>query len=159
MSSTFRLTTLSVLLAAAASAAPAAAQDREVPYWASIRVEKVNMRVGPSGTYRIAWVYQRKQLPLKVLRIKEGWRLIEDPDGAQGWLLGQFLSLERTAIVRGKGLVDMRDRRAAASKLLWRLEPGVVGKLGDCENGWCRFAVGTHAGFVAQDRLWGPGEP
>jgi len=139
--------------------APAQAQDREVPYWASVRVAEVNMRVGPGATYNIAWVYHRPQLPLKVLRLKEGWRLVQDPDGARGWVLGQFLSLERTGIVRGSGLAPMRDKGGAQAKLLWKLEPGVVGKLGDCEAGWCRFAVGAHLGFVEQDRLWGADEP
>ena len=50
-------------------AAPAAAQDREVPYWASLRVDEVNMRVGPSAEYKIAWVYRRQGLPVRVVRI------------------------------------------------------------------------------------------
>lgn len=148
-----------ISLSAALAPASAAAQSREVPYWASIRVEEVNMRVGPSASYNIAWVYHRKQLPLKVLRLKEGWRLVEDPDGAIGWVLGQFLSLDRTAIVSGKGLAEMRAKGAEKAKLLWRLEPGVVGKLGNCEAGWCRFAVDAHTGFVQQARLWGAGKP
>jgi SH3-like domain-containing protein len=94
-----------------------------------------------------------------VLRLKEGWRLVRDPDGAQGWVLGQFLSLERGGIVRGQGPAPMREKGEAGAKLLWKLEPGVVGKLGDCAAGWCRFAVGAHIGFVEQDRLWGTGEP
>ncbi len=150
---------LSALALFTLSATAAAGQDREVPYWASIRVGKVNMRVGPAETYNIAWVYRRKELPVKVLRLKEGWRLVEDPDGARGWVRGQFLSRDRTAIVRGKALAAMRDKGSEAAKLLWRVEPGVVGKLGDCAAGWCRFAVGPHLGFVREERLWGVGEP
>jgi SH3-like domain-containing protein len=157
MSLSLRLASLALLLV---FAAPVAAQtDREVPYWASIRVKEVNMRVGPGGTYKVAWVYHREQLPLKVLRLKEGWRLVEDPDGVQGWVLGQFLSLDRTAMVQGQGLADMRGKGSVGAKLMWRLEPGVVGRLGDCEAGWCRFVVGPHIGFVEQDRLWGAGKP
>jgi len=143
----------------AATATAASAEDREVPYWASIRVGEVNMRIGPASSYYITWVYHRPQLPLKVLRLKEGWRLVEDPDGERGWVLGQFLSRDRTAIVRGREAVEMREKGSAGAKLLWRLEPGVVGKLGDCAEGWCRFEVGPHLGFVREDRLWGTGEP
>src|SRR3546814_9173992 len=60
------------------------AQSREVPYWASLRAEVVNMRVGPSQDYRIEWVYRRQGLPVKVVRVVEGWRLVSDPDGEQG---------------------------------------------------------------------------
>lgn len=138
---------------------PAAAQNREIPYWASIRVDEVNMRVGPGGTYRIAWVYRRKNLPVKVVRLMHGWRLVEDPDGERGWMLGRFLTLDRGAIVTGEDVADMREEASAASRLLWRVEPGVVGRLGDCDAGWCRFDVDGRTGFVAQSRLWGPGKP
>ena len=142
-----------------AVAAPAAAQKVEVPYWASIRAEEVNMRVGPGEDYRIVWVYRRQHLPLRVVRLKEGWRLVEDPDGAQGWVLARFLKRERGAIVSGDGLAEMRDKAEPGSKLLWRLEPGVTGKLGECAGGWCQFDVEGRVGYAPQERLWGAGEP
>jgi len=142
------------------SAGPAAAQDREVPYWASIRADKVNMRVGPSMDYPIDWVYRREGLPVKVIRLYEGWRLVTDPDGAQGWIAARLLNPQRGAIVIGEGLAEMRKGDGADSDLLWKLEPGVVGKLGDCRDGWCEFDTGGgHKGWVLQDRLWGAGEP
>jgi SH3-like domain-containing protein len=140
-------------------AAPAMAQDEDVPYWASIRTSEVNMRVGPAESYKIDWVYRREGLPMKVVRRQEGWRLVEDPDGTTGWMLARFLSRDRTAIVTGKGDAEMRDKAGSPSRLLWRIEPGVTGKLGDCEEGWCRLDVDGHSGFVREDRLWGAGEP
>lgn len=148
-------------LALFATAGPAfAADDEEVPYWASLRASEVNLRVGPAESYRIAWVYHRPGLPMKVLRRMEGWRLVQDPEGARGWMLARFLKRDRGALVTGKGLVDMRDKGDSGARLLWRLEPGISGKLGDCESGWCRFEIDTgHAGFVPQERLWGAGNP
>jgi len=159
-----RLPSVSALFVLLAIAAPALAQDTEVPYWASIRAEVVNMRVGPGTTYRIDWVYRRTFLPMKVVRRDAGWRLVEDPDGTQGWLLARFLSRDRTAIVTGKGPDEMRPaemRKEADGKapLLWRLKPGVVAKLRSCESGWCNIELKGHRGFVREDRLWGPGEP
>lgn len=143
----------------ATAAAPAVAQDEDVPYWASIRASEVNMRVGPAESYKIDWVYRRVGLPMKVVRRQEGWRLVEDPDGTSGWVLGRFLSRDRAAIVSGSGDAEMRDKAGSSSRLLWRLEPGVSGKLGDCDSGWCRFTVEGRKGFVREDRLWGAGEP
>ncbi len=139
--------------------APATAADSKVPYWASIRAAKVNMRVGPGEDYRINWVYHRHFLPLKVVRMMEGWRLVEDPDGARGWILARFLTRERGAIVRGKDLAEMHEKADPASRLMWRLEPGVTGKLGDCSGGWCHFQIDQRSGYVAQEALWGAGEP
>ena len=152
-------TIFAVAVVAMGISTPAAAQNRETPYWASIRVSKINMRVGPSESYRIEWVYERPSLPLKVLRIKEGWRLVVDADGAKGWVVARFLTRDRTAIVVGEGVAPMRAEPEHASRLLWNVEPGVVGKLGDCETGWCRFDVTGRMGWVPEQRLWGPGKP
>ena len=140
-------------------AAPAAAQDTEVPYWASLRVDEVNMRVGPSEEYRISWVYRRVQLPLKVIRLKEGWRLVEDHEGTRGWMMARFLTRDRGAVVTGQGLAEMRAKGSASAPLKWRVEPGVVGRLGECEAGWCQVAIGTRSGYLREDRLWGDGAP
>jgi SH3-like domain-containing protein len=158
MSMTLRLLVAIVLLGT--TAALRATDDDEVPYWASLRPSVVNLRVGPAETYRIAWVYRRPGLPMKVLRKMEGWRLVEDPDGARGWMLARFLKRDRGAIVRGQGLADMRERADPAARLLWRLEPGLSGQLGDCDAGWCRLDLGNgHAGYVPEARLWGAGKP
>lgn len=140
-------------------AAPAYAQDREVPYWASLRVGEVNMRVGPSENYPIEWVYHRANLPLKVIRLYQGWRRVRDQDGAEGWIVARLLSPERTAVVIGKGLAPMRADADSSAALRWNLEAGVVGKLGDCDGGWCELDVAGHKGWVEQKRLWGAGEP
>jgi SH3-like domain-containing protein len=87
---TFRSLAILGLLAVAAPAR--AADNEDVPYWASLRANEVNLRVGPAETYRIAWVYRREGLPMKVLRRMDGWRLVEDPDGARGWMLARFLT-------------------------------------------------------------------
>ena len=142
-----------------AIAAPAAAQDREVPYWASLRAEEAYMRVGPSKAYPIEWVYRRQGLPVKVLRINQGWRLVEDPEGEQGWIDRGLLGSDRGAIVVGEGLAEMRAAPEAGAAVRWRAEPGVVGELGDCEAGWCELDVAGREGWVRAERLWGAGEP
>ena len=150
----------SILIAVAAlMASPARADDPKTPYWAAIRAEEVNMRVGPGEDYRIAWVYHRQHLPLKVLRMMEGWRLVQDPDGAQGWVLARLLTRERSGFVSGKEPAEMHEQANANSQLLWRLAPGVVGRLGSCSSGWCQFMVGPRHGYVEQARVWGAGEP
>ncbi|WP_428981667.1 SH3 domain-containing protein [Novosphingobium album (ex Liu et al. 2023)] len=140
-------------------AAPAHAEDGDVPYWASISADIAYMRVGPSNTYRIDWVYKRRNLPVKVVRREGPWRFVVDPDGTKGWIRDLLLSRERMAIVTGGGLAEMHARGSTGSPLLWRLEPGVIGKLGECESGWCEFNVDGHKGFAPQERLWGSAEP
>lgn len=139
--------------------APALAQDRDVPYWASIRSEEVNMRVGPSERYQIDWVYKRKGLPLKVVRLKDGWRLVRDHEGTQGWIISRLLDPKRTAMVTDGEPVAIRAEPAEGAELRWKAEAGVIGDLGDCEAGWCEFNVAGRSGWVRQERLWGAGDP
>ena len=154
-----RLLLTMLFAAAAVLSAPLRAEAPKTPYWASIRSDEVNMRVGPGEDYRIAWVYYRQHLPLKVLRLKEGWRLVQDPEGAQGWVLARLLTRERSGFVTGQQPAEMHEQANGNSRLLWRLAPGVVGQLGDCGSGWCQFTVGPRRGFVEQTRVWGAGEP
>lgn len=154
-----RLFLSTVALLATLIVVPAGAQNRETPYWASIRATELNMRIGPSADYRIDWIYKRKGLPVKVVRVREGWRLIQDPEGTQGWVVARLLSPDRSAIVIGEGLMPIREAADPASRLKWNAEPGVVGMLGKCEAGWCQFNVNGRAGWVPSERLWGTGEP
>ena len=151
---------LTILFAAATVfSAPLRADDAKTPYWASIRSDEVNMRVGPGEDYRIAWVYHRQHLPLKVLRLKEGWRLVQDPEGAQGWVLARLLTRERSGFISSQQPAEMHEQANRTSRLRWRLAPGVVGKLGDCTSGWCQFSIGPRQGYVEQTKVWGAGQP
>lgn len=150
---------LAALIAVLLQPAESRAQAREVPYWASIRAKVVNMRIGPSADYPIAWVYRRQGLPVKVVRVVEGWRLVRDPDGAQGWVVARLLDPQRGAIVIGKGLAAIREEPDPASRLKWNAQPGVVGTLGNCKAGWCEIDIAGRKGWILAARLWGPGEP
>jgi SH3-like domain-containing protein len=92
-----------------------------------------------------------------VVRLHEGWRLVEDPEGTRGWILARFLSRQRTAIVAGS-VAELRER-PGGGKLMWRAEPGVVGALGKCEAGWCRIDADGRKAWIAAAAIWGEGEP
>ena len=130
-----------------------------MPYWATLRFDEVNMRVGPSREYKIDWVYKRRGLPVKVVRMREGWRLVRDHDGEQGWIAASQLRLERGVLVIGEGLADMRAEPSPGSALRWRVEPGVVGTLIECSEGFCEIDIDGRTGWTAQDRLWGASAP
>ena len=63
--------------------APAFAQEKQPPYWASIASGQAMTRTGPGKNYPGVWLYQRRDLPIRVVKKYENWRLIRDPDGAQ----------------------------------------------------------------------------
>jgi SH3-like domain-containing protein len=151
---------LGFLMAAALVPGPArAAENESVPYWAALRNPQTNMRVGPGRDYRINWTYVRAGFPIKVLREMEGWVLVEDPDGARGWMLTQFVARKlHTALVHGQ-VTEIRENADGTGPIRWRAEPGVIVHLGACTSGWCKVDIDGRRGFAPQSALWGAGAP
>ncbi len=150
---------LSALLVWGSGVPAVAAGAEAVPYWVALRTNQTNMRVGPGRDYRINWTYQRAGLPLKVLREMDGWLLVEDPDGARGWMLTQFVSRKaHTAMVIGQ-VTEIHENRDGSGRLMWRAGPGVIVQLGDCNAGWCKVDIDGRKGFMSQSTLWGADKP
>jgi len=136
-------------------ATPAAAQDRKPPYWASIASGEAMMRTGPGRNYPGVWLYKRRDLPVRVLQIYPNWRKIEDPDGEQGWMLVTLLSDRRTAMVRPGAPRDIRTKPSPSAAVRYRAEAGVVGRIDECNPGWCRIEIGNKRGYIERNALYG----
>ena len=143
---------------AIALAAPAAAQEKQPPYWASIASGQAMTRTGPGKNYPGVWLYQRRDLPIRVVKKYDNWRLIQDPDGAQGWMLVTLLSDRRTAIVKPGDARPIRVGPYDTAKVEYRAEHGVVGRISKCSEGWCRIEVGNRSGYIRTADIWGVGE-
>ena len=138
--------------------APAAAQEKQPPYWASIASGQAMTHTGPGRNYPNVWLYQRRDLPVRVLKKYETWRLIQDPDGSQGWMLVTFLSDRRSAIVKPGQPRPIRVGPYDTAKEGYEAEPGVVGRISRCNSGWCRIDIGSHRGYVRTSDIWGVGD-
>ena len=137
---------------------PAFAQDKQPPYWASIASGQAMTHTGPGRNYPNVWLYQRRDLPVRVVKKYETWRLIQDPDGAQGWMLVTMLSDRRTAMVKPGEPRPIRADRNDAAKLRYMAEPGVVGRIDKCKgDGWCRIEIGSKEGYIRTADIWGVG--
>jgi len=138
-----------------ALASAAEAQEKQPPYWASIASGQAMTRTGPGKNYPGVWLYQRRDLPVRVVKKYDNWRLIQDPDGAQGWMLVTMLSDRRTGIVKPGQPRPIRVGAYDSAKVGYNAEPGVVGRLSKCNDGWCRIEVGGHRGYIRESDIWG----
>jgi len=136
-------------------ATAASAQDKVPPYWASIASGEAMIRTGPGRNYPGTWLYQRRDLPVRVVKIYSSWRLIEDPDGTRGWMLVTLLSDRRTALVKPGQPRPIHDKRDVASRVAYLAEPGVVGRIEDCDGDWCQIEIGKRRGYIARAALYG----
>ncbi len=134
--------------------AHAAGPQRKTPYWASLSAGQARMRTGPGRNYPASWLYQRQGLPVRVIEVYPGWRKVRDPEGAEGWMIGNLVSDQRSGMIKG-GEVDLRDGPNPGARIVWRAEPGVVGRIDKCGGGWCRIDVHGRGGYVETTHLWG----
>jgi SH3-like domain-containing protein len=141
-----------------AVAAPAAAQEKQPPYWASIASGQAMTRTGPGKNYPGVWLYQRRDLPVRVVKKYDTWRLIQDPDGAQGWMLVTLLSDKRSALVKPGDPRPIRIKPDDGARVRYNVEPGVVGRISKCASGWCRIEIGKRQGYIHAADLWGVAE-
>ena len=146
---------LLLVIALLCAAGPTAAQDKVPPYWASIASGEAMIRTGPGRNYPGTWLYKRRDLPVRVLKIYQSWRLIEDPEGTRGWMLVSLLSDQRTALVKPGQPRPLHEKRDPTSRIAYLAEPGVVGRIASCDGNWCKFNVGKRAGWIAQSEVYG----
>jgi SH3-like domain-containing protein len=144
-----------LLLACVIPAQPGQAEENlPLPRFASFKSNEVNLRVGPGEIYPKQWVYQRAGMPVEIFEESDTWRRIRDYQGVVGWVSVNLLTSKRTAIVieTRRTLHDAPDATAPAVALL---EPGVIGKLLECNGDWCRLDVKGHEGWLKRAEIWG----
>jgi len=147
---------LAALLIAGAASAASAQEEKQPPYWASIASGEAMTHTGPGRNYPGVWLYQRRDLPVRVVKKYDTWRLIQDPDGAQGWMLVRMLSDRRTAVVKPGQARPIRVKPDDSAKAHYLAAPGVVGHISKCKgNGWCRIEIGKRDGYIRTSDLWG----
>ena len=134
-----------------------------IPRFVSLKAEKVNVRRGPSSDHGVAWVFQRKGLPVEIVAEFETWRRIRDSDGAEGWILQNMLSGRRTAVMapwKREESILLYDRPSPTGGIVAKLSSGVLGEVWSCTGEWCEVTAGGYGGYVEQSQIWGvyPGE-
>ncbi|MCB1427640.1 MAG: hypothetical protein KDJ48_13895 [Nitratireductor sp.] len=144
---------------ALAQSASKGASGYPLPRYASLKSERVNMRVGPGREYQVEWMYLKRGLPMEIIQEYDNWRKVRDAEGNEGWIMHSLLSGTRTAIVapweKGSEMIDMLNAANPAASIVARVEPGVVATVSRCSNGWCELTINGTDGFIRQNRLWG----
>lgn len=125
-----------------------------LPRFVSIQGDKVNLRTGPGVRYPVAWVFVRANLPVLVTLEFENWRKVRDLDGAEGWVHRSLLTGRRHAVVTGQLRLLHREPRPDSPAIL-RAEPGVIGRLLACREGWCRMEIDEVTGWLRKAHLFG----
>ena len=134
-----------------------------LPRFVTLKANKVNVRKGPSSDHAVAWVFQRKGMPVEITAEFENWRKIRDSEGGEGWILQSMLSGKRNALVANWSkarAIMLHDNGTDKSATVAKLAPGVIGEITNCNGTWCYMTAQDYEGYAKQNELWGvyPGE-
>jgi SH3-like domain-containing protein len=126
----------------------------QVPRFVSLSSNKINVRAGPGMRYPIKWIFQRKNLPVKIIAESGTWRKIKDHEGIEGWVHQRMLSGRRWAIILGETTLIRKDKKNTAPGVA-RFEAGVIASLGKCAKEWCFIEASSYSGWVHSNKIWG----
>jgi SH3-like domain-containing protein len=136
-----------------------------LPRFVSLKSGRVNLRIGPGRDYPVQWLYLKPGLPVEIVQEYDNWRRIRDSEGTEGWVLQTLLTGKRTAIAapwaeKATGMIGLFGNKDEAARRVADMEPGVMGKIEDCDGVWCTFESAGYDGYVRQAEIWGayPGE-
>jgi SH3-like domain-containing protein len=125
-----------------------------LPRFVSLSSDKVNVRTGPGTRYPINWVFVRRGWPVEIIEEYELWRQIRDIDGATGWVHKGLVSSRRTLIIteETRAVYEEPDE---SSVIILLTEPGVVGKLLECDGRWCQLEIAGLTGWLKANQFYG----
>ena len=128
-----------------------------LPRFAALKSDDVNMRSGPGERYPVLWQYKRRDLPVKIEREFDVWRLVEDMDGIKGWVHQATLTGRRGFVVTAAAGVTLRAQGADTADAVAVLKPGVIGRIRTCDatGAWCQVQVQSYQGFLKRTDFWG----
>jgi SH3-like domain-containing protein len=125
-----------------------------LPRFVSLKGSEGNARRGPGLTHRIDWVFTRAGMPLKITAEYENWRRVEDSEGAGGWVHYSLLSGVRTVLVT-LDMAELRNQPSDDATVVAQAEMGVVGRILECNPGWCRVSLDGMRGWIKTSAVWG----
>lgn len=125
-----------------------------LPRFVSLRASEINLRIGPGTRFPIDWVYRRPGLPVEIINEHDTWRQIRDHENTVGWVHMSMLSSRRGVLIVGELRTLRRDPDDLSQPVAY-LEPGVVGQLERCAQGWCRVEVAGVSGWLSRHEVFG----
>jgi len=126
---------------------------KPVPRFEALKYHLVNGRKGPTMDHKIMWAYERKGLPMLIIKETENWRRVRDPDGDEVWMHKRMLETSRTALTQST--ITLQRSPDMTSQARATLSANLVVSIESCDAGWCKVSAQDHRGYVQETQLWG----
>ena len=122
-------------------------------YYLTLKYNKVNVRYGPGRDYPIKYVYNKKNLPVKIIDKKENFRKIIDFKKNSGWIHSSQLK-------KGKSFILLKDQilfknPTKYSKPILKINKGRLLLVKKCKKKWCKVKTENFLGWIETNEIWG----
>lgn len=127
-----------------------------VPRFVSLKANRANLRAGPSSDHRILFQYEGLAgMPLMVTAETEMWRRVRDFEGDEGWIHRSLLRAPAQAFAAGERALPLRRSAEDNAAITAYVQPGALGRVQSCDEGWCRVRFPGARGWLPETALWG----
>ena len=119
----------------------------------SLKINKVNVRYGPSLESPIKYIYKKINLPIKQIDKKENFRRIIDFKNNSGWIhVSQLKKVNSIIPLKDKILFK---KPSNFSKPIAKIKKGRVLVIQKCESNWCKVKTEKFKGWINRNNIWG----
>ena len=119
----------------------------------SLKKNKVNVRYGPSFESPVKFIYNKIDLPIKLIDKKENWRRILDVKNNSGWIHSSQLKQINSIITLSDKILFKRP--TIFSKPIAKIKKGRVLIIQNCQINWCKIKTDNIKGWIERKNLWG----
>ena len=119
----------------------------------SLKKSKVNVRYGPSFESPVKFIYNKIDLPIKLIDKKENWRRILDVKNNSGWIHSSQLKQINSIITLSDKILFKRP--TIFSKPIAKIKKGRVLIIQNCQTNWCKIKTNNIKGWIQRKNLWG----
>jgi|TARA_B100000287_G_scaffold243969_1_gene229360 SH3-like domain-containing protein len=127
--------------------------SEEFDYFLMLKNNKVNVRFGPSLKSPIKYIYNKVNLPVKIIDKKENFRRITDHKKNSGWIHISQLKKSKSLVTTSQKILFKKPTKY--SKPLAKIEKGRLLIVKKCSDNWCIVKTEKFSGWISKDNIWG----
>ena len=127
--------------------------SEEFDYFLMLKNNKVNVRFGPSLKSPIKYIYNKVNLPVKIIDKKENFRRIADHKKNSGWIHISQLKKSKSLVTTSQKILFKKPTKY--SKPLAKIEKGRLLIVKKCSDNWCIVKTKKFSGWISKDNIWG----
>jgi len=122
-------------------------------YFLMLKNNKVNVRYEPDLNSLIKYIYNKKNLPIKVIDKKENFRRIIDIKNNSGWIHASQLRKNKSFILLENQILFSKPTKY--SKPIVKISSGRLLLVKKCKLKWCRVKTENYTGWLEVKNVWG----